>query len=339
MYPPGGLLGRARGQPVQAGRFRSRSEAIIARHRRPPGPRPGSLAYAAAAALLVGCGASDGNARAEPGTEAQVPLVITSIFPLGDLAARVGGDDVRVDVLVPPRADPATFEPSPRQMQALTTARAFLVVGGGMDEWMVSVPGSLDGIPVVRMNDGIPLRAGGHGEGTGDPHTWLDPILVRDRWLPAIVEALVRARPEARTGLEARGAQLADSLTALDAWMAERLAPVRSRAFIATHSAWQYLAHRYGVIELGAIYGSPGREPSSRELAGLLERARAAHVSVVFTEPQLGESGARALAEELSVGVAVLDPLGGPGLPGRDSYFGMMRYNTEQISSALRNDR
>jgi zinc transport system substrate-binding protein len=295
--------------------------------------RSGRRSLSALAALTAVLGAACADRGAAP-TDA-VPRVIASIFPLGDLAARIGGGDVAVEVLVPPRADPSTFEPSPRKLQTLGSASAFVLVGGGMDEWMVGVPASVGEIATVRLNEGVTLRAGGHGEGTGDPHTWLDPVLVRDRWLPRIVDALAAARPDARAPIEARGAALGDSLTALDAWIDGRLAPVRGRAFVATHSAWQYFAHRYGVRELGAIYESPGREPSARELADLLGRARAAGVRVVFTEPQLGETGARAFAEQLGAAVELLDPLGGPGLEGRDGYFAMMRFNTEALARAL----
>src|SRR5688500_8958608 len=250
---------------------------------------------------------------AEPPADA-TPRVVATIFPLGDLAARVGGEDVRVDVLVPPRADPATFEPLARQIRDLAGARAYLMVGGGMDEWLQAVPGALTGVPEIRVNEGIELRAGGAGEGTGDPHTWLDPVLVRDVWLPKIAAALIAARPDARARLEARSRAVADSLTALDRWLTERLAPVRGRAFVATHSAWAYFGARYGVRELGAIHPSPGSEPSPRRLGELVDAARAAGVRAVFSEPQLGETGARALAAELEVPVHVLDPLGGPGL-------------------------
>ena len=247
----------------------------------------------------------------------------------------VAGEDVAVTVLVPPRADPSTYEPSPKQLRDLVGASTFILVGGGMDDWSQAVLGATEELPTVRLNEGIQLRAGGLGEGTGDPHTWLDPVLVRDAWLPKIVAAVVAARPDARERIEARGRAIADSLTALDAWMADRLTPARGGVFVATHSAWNYLGARYGIRELGAIYPSPGQEPSARAIADLEEKARAAGVRVVFTEPQLGETGARALAGELGVPVRVLDPLGGPGLVGRESYLGMMRFNADQIAAAL----
>jgi zinc transport system substrate-binding protein len=282
----------------------------------------------AALAACAGCGR-------EPESPAAAPRVVATIFPLGDLAAMVAGNDLRVDVLVPPRADPATFEPSARQIRAAAGARAYLMVGGGMDDWAQSVPDALASVPETRMNEGIALRAGGEGEGTGDPHTWLDPILVRDLWLPKIEAALVAVRPDARERLAARARAVADSLTALDAWLADRLAPARGHAFIATHAAWAYFGERYGVRELGAVHESPGREPSARRLAALVDSARAAGVRAVFTEPQLGETGARSLAAELGVPVHVLDPLGGPGLAGRDGYLALMRFNADQIARAL----
>ncbi len=265
--------------------------------------------------------------------------MVASIFPLGDLTRMVAGEDIVVDVLVSPRADPSTFEPSPQQLRQLVGSRAFILVGGGMDDWSQAVLGATEDIPRVRLNDGIALREGGHGEGTGDPHVWLDPILVREHWLPKLVAALTVARPDARERIEERGRALADSLTALDAWMSERLSPARGKSFVATHSAWNYLAARYGIEELGSVYPSPGQEPSSRALADLVDKARAAGVGAVFTEPQLGETGARALAAELGVPIHVLDPLGGPGLEGRESYLSMMRFNTDQIADALEKGR
>ncbi len=57
-----------------------------------------------------GCG-EEPDLRAGGAHREEVPRVVASIFPLADLAAWVGGDDVLIGVLAPPRAAPATFEP------------------------------------------------------------------------------------------------------------------------------------------------------------------------------------------------------------------------------------
>ncbi len=294
--------------------------------------RPLSAA-ALGTAALGGALACEGRlAPPEP-----VPLVVATIFPVGDLARSIAGEDVRVEVLVPPHASPSTYEPSPRQIRALAGARRYLTVGGSLDAWVRTIPGGLGLVAETRLNDGIALRRGdGDGDAaTGDPHTWLDPLLVRDVWLPRMEDALVAARPDARDRLAARGRALSDSLTALDAWLARRLAPVRGARFIAAHAAWGYMAERYGLHEFGTIYPGPGREPSARRLAALVDSARAGDVHAVFAEPRLGPTAAHALATELGVPVLVLDPLGGPRLDGRSGYLAMMRFNGLQMRRAL----
>jgi zinc transport system substrate-binding protein len=154
--------------------------------------------------------------------------------------------------------------------------------------------------------------------------------------LPRLESVLVQAAPAHAEGIRARRAALEDSLTALDQEIREALARVSSRAFVSTHSAWLYFAERYGLTEVGAVYESPGREPSSRHLAEVVEAARAAGVRAVFIEPQLGEAGARTLAAELGVDVHLLDPQGGQ--QGRDSYLSLMRFNARQLTAALGGD-
>jgi zinc transport system substrate-binding protein len=276
-------------------------------------------------------------------TDTGRPLVVASIFPVGDLARRVAGDDVQVEVLLPARASPSTFEPTARQMALFSGASAYLFIGGGMDRWgeRLIQPGDRTAAKtavVVRLIEGMTLLEGDEHEGdpgTGNPHVWLDPVLVRDELLPRIEAVLTGAAPEHAAVIGERRAALADSLTALDAEIRAALSAAPTHAFVSTHSAWVYYARRYGLDEIGAIYESPGREPSSRHLAQLVDAARAAGVRAVFIEPQLGEAGARTVASELGVQVHLLDPQGGEDQPGRDSYASLLRFNTAQMVEAL----
>jgi zinc transport system substrate-binding protein len=218
-----------------------------------------------------------------------------------------------------------------------------------LDEWLSDLPSASEGtIPVVRLSDGIPLLADeepegdeeeghdhAHDHGAGNPHIWLDPVLVRDQLLPKMEEALKAALPQ-QSGIIASGADLLfDSLTALDGEIREMLAPLEARAFIATHSAWTYFAARYGLEEAGVIHAHPGEEPSSRELAGLLEIAQSHNIPCLFAEPQLGEVAIRALAAELSLPTCLLDPLGGPKVDEREGYFQLLRFNARQLVEGL----
>lgn len=301
--------------------------------RLPSFPRSGS-ACLFLLALTGACAPEEGDAPAG----AERPRAVASIFPVGDLARRVAGGAVEVGVLLPPRASPATFEITPREVRMVSGAVLHLAVGGGLDAWATNlVEGSSDA-RVVVLTEGIELEREGHGEATGNPHVWLDPVRARDRLLPRIADALAAAAPDSARVIRSRAAALADTLAALDREIRTALAPVTGRAFVATHPAWTYYAGRYGLREVGTLHRHPGQEPSARYLAELVDEARAAGVRVVFSEPQLAGTAARALAGELGVPVLVLDPLGGPGLEGGDGYPELLRWNTRQFVRGLAGD-
>jgi ABC-type Zn uptake system ZnuABC Zn-binding protein ZnuA len=299
-----------------------------------PARRRTSLgAVAAAAAALVA-----GACAPAPPEAGGKPLVVVSIFPVADLVAHVGGSAFRVETLLPPRASPATWEVTPAQVRALAHAAGYVTVGGGLDGWLEGLAADTPGLRWLRLTDGMTLRqeADGHGEGeSGNPHVWLDPILVRDQLLPRISGFLQTLAPGDSAGIRDRAAAWADTLTRLDGEIRAVLAPASQRAFVSTHDAWVYFAARYGLKPLGSIYESPGHEPSARGLAQLVDLARAAGVHAILAEPQLAGTAGRALAGELHAEVIVVDPLGGAGIPGRDSYTALLRSDARAFARAL----
>ncbi|MCG6957047.1 MAG: metal ABC transporter substrate-binding protein [Gemmatimonadetes bacterium] len=264
--------------------------------------------------------------------------MVVSIFPVADLVSRVGGDAIQVETLLPPRASPSTWEVTPAQIRSLSRAAGFVTVGGGLDSWLEGLAADMPRLRRLRLTDGLKLHreAGNSGEGkTGDPHVWLDPILVRDSLLPRISTFLQLLAPNEAPGIRERTAALADTLTRLDGELRAELSSLPRRGFVSTHDAWGYFAERYDLEPLGSIYESPGHEPSAKGLAHLVDVARASGATAVLAEPQLVETAATALAGELDAQVIVVDPLGGPGLPGRESYTELMRTDGRAFARAL----
>ena len=52
-----------------------------------------------------------------------------------------------------------------------------------------------------------------------------------------------------------------------------------------------------------------GKRPTARQLARLIERAKAANVKVIFVQPQFSEKSAAAVAEAIGGVVIPMDPL------------------------------
>lgn len=297
---------------------------------------PGAVAAALAAALLLpACGGDGGRGSADRGGRAR-PTVVASIFPVADLVRQLAGDLAEVRVLLPPGANPATFDLRPSEARRLRDADLLILVGGALDAWVADLlDDAADGPRVLVLTEGMRLAGEAEGGGSGNPHIWLDPVVVRNRLVPRIQVNLVAVHPDAMPEIWARASAYTDSLTALHREIRERLRDVPVRSFVASHPAWLYFAHRYGLRPVGEIHPVPGREPSPRHLAALADSARAAGVRAVFAEPQLPSTAARALAGELGVEVRLVDPLGGASVPGRDSYLALMRHAARQFALGL----
>ncbi|MBW3552809.1 MAG: metal ABC transporter substrate-binding protein [Gemmatimonadetes bacterium] len=266
------------------------------------------------------------------GARAGAGDVVASIHPVAELVREMAGDRAEVRVLLPPGAHADTYEPTPRMAQAVAGARLLVKVGGGLDDW---IGAGASNTPVLILTEGMDLTAGDGHPGTGNPHVWLDPVLVRDELLPRLADALVAVDPEGAADTRRRAAAFADSLTALHDEIGRLLSDVSSRRFVAAHPSWTYFARRYGLEPVGALHPSPGEEIGTRELARLVAEARSRDVRAVMAEPQLGRAGVAALADELGVRVEVADPIGGEGLEGRDRYTDLMRWNARAFARAL----
>ena len=123
--------------------------------------------------------------------------VFAGIPPVAYLVERIGGDRVHVDVFIQPGQDPHTFEPAPKQIQALGKAKLFFKVGMPFENQLLEkIRGVHPELTVVDTAAGIKKRllaadssvAGGdhadqnsHGHWPEelDPHVWLSPPLLK----------------------------------------------------------------------------------------------------------------------------------------------------------------
>jgi zinc transport system substrate-binding protein len=275
-----------------------------------------------------------------PGIEA-----VATIFPLADMASRLGGEKVTVTCLLPAGASPHTFEPTADQVKRSSRADLLFHIGGGLDDWTVKAAAAgsdrliILGLAEAALQRGwSPPQELSSGLQTGEPfnpHLWLDPLTVRDYLCPAIAEAMVEADPQNETFYRANLTAYQRELTALDEEIRASLDALPEKSFISVHAAWHYFAARYGLDQAAVISDFPGQEPSAAWISGLVDLCRTHGVRVVAAEPQLSAAVAEMIAREIDGRVILLDPLGGAGLSQRESYLDLMRYNTAVLKDAF----
>jgi len=290
--------------------------------------------------------ASSACSRFEKEPEPEPPLVVTSIPPLAMIAGEICGKPGCAVSILPPGGNPHNFEPLPSDVQRASGAELLVLIGLGFDDWAAQAVGALQGgqIEVVKVSEGLdllPLSRKPSEESpstqpeTWDPHFWLDPRMAGAIGR-RIADALAKREPEEAETYATRASEFEHRMTVLDVELRDRLAPVRDARFIATHAGWAYFANRYSLRQIAVLEVSPGREPGPQTLLDIADQTKYRGVRVIFSEVQLAPGSARVVGEELGVPVVTLDPFGGPGREGRDTYEAMLRWNAVRIVDALK---
>jgi zinc/manganese transport system substrate-binding protein len=272
-------------------------------------------------------------------------VATTSIW--GDVMVNLVGSDGKVDVLIPLGADPHEYQPSASQAAALREADLVVSNGLGLEQGLgdVLTAAASDGVTVLAIGDQLDPQPFVSADidsqvaGRLDPHVWLDPqrVAAASRIL---AEQLTIIEPGVAWGERAEA--YADRLLALDEEISASVAtiPVQSRKLVTNHDALGYFARRYGFTIIGTVIpgGSTLAEPSSADLATLVEVIRAANVHAIFAETTESSALSEAVADELGAGVEVVElftgSLGGPG-SGAETLIELLGTSAERITDAL----
>jgi zinc transport system substrate-binding protein len=273
--------------------------------------------------------------------------VVTAFYPLEFLSERIGGPDVHVTDLTKPGAEPHDVELNPRQVGTIADAGVVAYLRGFQPAVDDAVAQEAKGrafdasqvvplLPLADGTDGRPEPGADHPETAGagmDPHVWLDPLrfaTIADR----LGARFAQADPAHAAGYTARAAQVHAQLEALDAEMAAGLHRCARHEIVTSHSAFNYLASRYGLTQVGITGISPEAEPSPRRMGRIAAQARATGTTTIFFETLVSPKVAETVAREIGARTAVLDPL--EGLTDRRAdYFSVMRDNLATLRTAL----
>lgn len=248
-------------------------------------------------------------------SRAAEPLpVAVSLLPQQYFIERIGGAHVRTIVLVPPGKNPASYEPSPKQMEAVTASQLVFRIGVPFENaWLPRLTQLAPGAKVIDLRDGLVLRqvdlppgATPRAGGAPDPHIWLAPPLVM-RMAERIRDELIALRPEAKAEFEANHAAFIADIKALDGDLRSCLANKKVRNFMVYHPSWGYFADAYGLKQMPVEAG--WKEPGPRTLQLVIDGARRNGVRVVFVQPQFSQKEAKTIAEAIGGEVLAVDPL------------------------------
>jgi ABC-type Zn uptake system ZnuABC Zn-binding protein ZnuA len=293
--------------------------------------------------LSVGLAACNSNPT-NPENQNNFKVVAVESY-LADITRNIGGERVSVSSLIEAGMDPHTFEPTPRDIVAISESRLLIINGAGLESWlnkMVDLKNIT--IPVIEASSGITPRTPSGSElvdEATDPHFWLDPINVKT-YVRNIRDALIEMDPTGRKSYEKNAEDYLLQLDDLNTWIAGQVTeiPPENRLLVTNHESFGYFADQYGFEIVGTIIPSvsTGAMPTAQQLTDLIQKIKSTHARAIFLEAGTNPELAQTIATETGVTIVtglLTHSLTGPDGPA-DTYIDMMKYDTLLIVSALK---
>ena len=250
---------------------------------------------------------------------AAVLRVGVTLHPYYSWVSNVGGNAAIVIPIVPPGADPHSFQPRPEDLAAVESLDAVVENGLGHDaflEPMLKAAGR-ERLPRLTPNKNVPLLPG--ASGGANSHSFLS-ITAASQQIQSLAKELGRLDPvhadlyaeNARAYVKRLRSLLADALRRLEG-------KDLSRVRIATvHDGYGYLFSELGLRVDAVVQARHGVEPSARQLSDTIERIKAARVNLLFTELGLERSYVDTIERESGCRLRRLTHVaGGPYTPER----------------------
>jgi zinc transport system substrate-binding protein len=247
------------------------------------------------------------------------PAVAVSVPPYKYFVERLGGDLFEVISIVPAGADPHTFEPSPRQTEALMRSRVWFALGEPFERRLhkaLKVQNRDILVADLREAWDRPIhRHDADDEGAGrhacchchleDRHFWMSPKRAGHQ-AELIASTLARAFPEHKEMFERRLGLLRKDLDKLTQDLSRDLAAVENRWMLVSHPAMGYFCEDFGLHQLSLEV--EGKEATPQQLAHLLEQAKQLPIGCIITQSQHNPNGAHWVAQQLGVDSEMIDP-------------------------------
>ena len=269
-------------------------------------------------ALVLGaCGQ---NAGQDNSNETKGMKIVTSFYPVYAMVKEVSGDlnDVR---MIQSSSGIHSYEPSANDIAAIYDADIFIYHSHTLESWAGSLNPSLQKskVKVIEASDGMTLeRVPGledmeAGNGVDektlyDPHTWLDPEKVAEE--AQIIADKLSEQDSANKETYQKNAQ---NFSAKAHDLTKKYQPIFENAdqktFVTQHTAFSYLAKRFGLNQLGIAGISPDQEPSPRQLTEIQEFVKTYKVKTIFTESNASSKVANTLVKSTGVTLKTLNPL------------------------------
>jgi ABC-type Zn uptake system ZnuABC Zn-binding protein ZnuA len=315
--------------------------------------------------VLVACSGGSAEAGCPEIDNREINVVATTPM-IGEFVSQVGGDNINLTVLMPPEADPHTYDPAPQDAGKIADADLVFYTGlkyepAALIKLLENSACSAEVLAEVGENVfPIEFKEGGHDDhdeeghddhdeeghddhaghdhGAYDPHFWFDPNRVA--YAAEYIESkLVEFDPSNASDYEAAGKAYVTELKGLVSQVSELIStiPSQNRKLITTHESLGYLEAKFGLEVLSTIIPSvdSANEISPSQLVGVIDVIEDNNVKAIFIEAEAPSVYAETIVAE--TGIKAVEGLWVETLKEGQSYPEFLFEAVELIVENLKN--
>ncbi|MFQ2006612.1 zinc ABC transporter substrate-binding protein ZnuA [Aeromonas veronii] len=276
--------------------------------------------------------------------------VLTSIKPLGFIAAAITDGVSEPKVLLPTGASPHDFSLRPSDIRNINKAGLVVWVGPELEGFMAKPLASHPHALALTQVEGMPLfnyatqdshdshdhddhehaahehgdreqdegHEGHHHEGV-DPHIWLGPTQAKVI-AKAIASELGKLDPANQARYSSNLAAFDAKVDAKDKMIAGQMKAVNQKGYFVFHEAYGYWERHYGMSSKGHFTVSPERRPGAKTLVDIRKALEEKQASCIYAEPQFSPAVIESVARNTGAKVLLLDEVGEQVKLGPDGY-------------------
>ncbi|WP_429033198.1 zinc ABC transporter substrate-binding protein ZnuA [Aeromonas veronii] len=274
--------------------------------------------------------------------------VLTTIKPLGFIAAAITDGVSEPKVLLPTGASPHDFSLRPSDIRSINSADLVVWVGPELEGFMAKPLANHPHALALTQVEGMPLfnyatqdshdshdhddhdhaahehgdhdegHEGHHHEGV-DPHIWLGPTQAKVI-AKAIASELGKLDPANQARYDANLAAFDAKVDAKDKVIAGQMKAVNEKGYFVFHEAYGYWERHYGMSSKGHFTVSPERRPGAKTLVDIRKALEEKQASCIYAEPQFSPAVIESVARNTGAKVLLLDEVGELVPLGPDGY-------------------
>ncbi|PHM60173.1 zinc ABC transporter substrate-binding protein ZnuA [Xenorhabdus ishibashii] len=291
--------------------------------------------------------------------------VVTSIRPLGFIAAAIADGVTNTQVLLPDGASPHDYALRPLDVRKINQADLVVWIGPDMETFLAKPIAKIERnkqlslaelstIKPLLLKNSEELKDSEVGNGSGaesyqhkheedhehhhhgeyNMHIWLSPEIA-EKAAQAIYDQLIEQYPQQKQQLEVNLRKFNGQLAQTDKNITHLLKPIKKQGYFVFHDAYGYFEKHYQLAPLGVFTVNPEIQPGAQRLHKIRTQLVEQKAKCIFAEPQFRPAVIHAVAKGTDVRIGILDPLGSGIALDKDSYMKFITQLSKQYASCL----